>query len=122
MSAQQKPTTDDLVARCRQMADKAHNDGNRARPGADELENFPTEPSNPFTVIEGDNLPPDPDDRFAGSDADALFDIGEFGEGRTCGACGDPLEGQRADARFCCDACRVTGWRTNRKGPHAHEG
>lgn len=98
-------SADDLVERCRQIAAKA-----RQNP----------KPSNPFTVIEGDNLPPDPDDRFAGSDADALFDIGEYGEGRTCGACGDSLDGQRADARFCCDACRVSGWRTQQKGPHAH--
>ena len=104
-----EPTTDELIDRCRQMAAKARKDPKPER-------------SNPFTVIEGDNLPPDPDDRFAGSDADALFDVGEYGDGRTCGACGDSLEGQRADARFCCDACRVSGWRSNQKGPHAHEG
>lgn len=112
MIAEEQPegfSADDLVDRCRQMAAKARLDPKPER-------------SNPFTVIEGDNLAPAPDDRFAGSDADALFDIGEYGEGRKCAACGDPLEGQRADARFCCDACRVADWRIQQKGPHAHEG
>lgn len=97
-----KPTTAELVDRCRKLAERA----NQHNPKLD--------------LIEGDNNPTAGDDRFAGADAAAMFDISEYGEDRTCGACGDSLEGQRVDARYCCDACRVFDWRINQKGPHAH--
>lgn len=97
------PTTTELVDRCQQLAEHAK-------------EHKPT-----LELIEGDNDPTAGDGRFAGADADALFDITEYGDGRTCGACGDSIDGQRSDARFCCDTCRVSNWRTQQKGPHAHE-
>ena len=127
MNAQQKPTTNDLVARCRQMADKAHNDGNRARPGADELENLPTatETVNPFKLVPQRHDEPtasfDIAERFAGSDADALFDVSEYGSGRRCNNCSKSLDGQRIDARFCSDSCRTQTWHHSNKAPHAHE-
>ena len=97
-----EPTpTAELVERCRKLADHA-----AQRPK--------------FDLIKGDNAPSATDGRFAGADADALFDISDFGHGRMCAACGDSIEDQRSDARFCCDACRVSGWRSTKKGPHAH--
>ena len=96
-------TTTELVDRCQQLAEHAK----QRKPKLD--------------LIEGDNDPTAGDGRFAGADAAALFDITEYGQGRKCAACGESIEDQRSDARFCCDACRVSGWRTLQKGPHAHE-
>ena len=95
--------TAELLERCRQLADRAKQRRTQ------------------FEVIEGDSDPTSGDGKYAGADAFVLFDISDYGKGRTCGACGDSLEAQRSDARFCCDECRVSGWRSSRKGPNAHE-
>jgi predicted RNA-binding Zn-ribbon protein involved in translation (DUF1610 family) len=33
---------------------------------------------------------------------------------RTCLRCGQELVGQRADARYCCDSCRVMAYRARK--------
>lgn len=58
--------------------------------------------------------------RFAGSDADAMFDLDEYG-GRLCAQCRKSIDNKRGDSRYCTDACRSKSWRnTSRANRNPH--
>ena len=120
----ENPTTADLVVRCEQNAVRARSkfvayDGGSEPGNRTNCRGLSRDTSESLEtpVAHVDN------DRFAGSDIAELdlFDATQYGNGRTCQACGDSISGQRNDARFCCDHCRVSSWRSAKKGPHAHE-
>ena len=52
--------------------------------------------------------------KFAGADEESMFALDEYG-GRHCVVCGTSIDGYRAHATTCSDACRSRGWRIERK-------
>lgn len=52
--------------------------------------------------------------KFAGVDEETMFSLDEYG-GRHCIVCGTSIDGYRAHASTCSDACRSRGWRIEQK-------